>query len=111
MSPTPRKPNRNPRGSRGPAPTVCWTRSEEGITGMERRKFLMTLAAVVALVVVGGGAYALTGGARRGTAVAASVNGEPIYWSQVDAEMKRTAASFGVDPNSPEFEKQKKDLE
>jgi parvulin-like peptidyl-prolyl isomerase len=78
---------------------------------MERRKFLMILAAAVVLVVVGGAAYALTGNARRGTAVAASVNGEPIYWSQVDAEMKRTAATFGVDPNSPEFEKQKKDLE
>jgi parvulin-like peptidyl-prolyl isomerase len=78
---------------------------------MERRKFLMMVAAVIALLIVGGAAYALTGGARRGTAVAASVNGEPIYWSQVDAEMKRTAASFGVDPNSPEFEKQRKDLE
>jgi foldase protein PrsA len=71
----------------------------------------MSVAAAVVLVIVGGGAYALTGNARRGTAVAATVNGEPIYWSQVDAEMKRAAASFGVDPNSAEFERQRKDLE
>lgn len=78
---------------------------------MDRRKFLIGIAAAVVLAIVGGGAYALTGSARRGTAVAATVNGEPIYWSQVDAEMKRTAASFGVDPSSPEFDKQRKDLE
>ncbi len=43
-------------------------------------------------------------------AVAATVNGVPIYWSQVDAEVARAAAQFGLDPKSQEFGKQRGDL-
>ncbi|MGQ0568099.1 MAG: peptidylprolyl isomerase [Armatimonadota bacterium] len=77
---------------------------------MKMRKALLAAGIVVVLVAIGAGAWALTGSAKRGTAVAATVNGDPIYWSQVDTEVTRTAAQFGIDPKSPEFEKQRADI-
>lgn len=77
---------------------------------MSVRKLLLVIAAIVVVAAAGVGAWALTTGAKRGTAVAAKVNGDVIYWSQVDAEVSRAAAQFGVDPASKEFEKQRAEI-
>ncbi len=77
---------------------------------MNVRKLLLVVVAVVVVAAAGVGAWALTTGARRGTAIAAKVNGDVIYWSQVDTEVNRAAAQFGVDPSSKEFEKQRAEI-
>lgn len=77
---------------------------------MTVRRIAVAAAVVVALGATGAGAWYLSTQARRGTAVAARVNGEAIYWSQVDAEVRRAAAQFGVDPSTPEFEKQREQI-
>lgn len=93
-----------------------------------RRK--ITLGILIALVVAlaGGSAYALTYGAdlrfkvgqrpvgfvvrglRARSAVAATVNEEPILWSEVDAEVARAAAQFNVNLTGPDSEKQRAEL-
>lgn len=77
---------------------------------MKTRKILLAAVVVVVVAAAGAGAWFLTTGARRGTAVAARVNGEVIYWSQVDTEVARAAAQFGADPKSKEFEKQRAEI-
>ncbi|MDR7484608.1 MAG: peptidylprolyl isomerase [Armatimonadota bacterium] len=77
---------------------------------MKMRSALPIAGAVVVVVAAGVGAWMLTTIARRGAAVAATVNGEPIYWSQVDAEIRRTAAQFGMDPAGQEFAKQRDEI-
>jgi parvulin-like peptidyl-prolyl isomerase len=77
---------------------------------MTVRRVAVAAAVVVALGAAGGGAWYLSTQARRGGAVAVRVNGEAIYWSQVDAEVRRAAAQFGVDPSNPEFEKQREQI-
>ncbi len=78
---------------------------------MNIRKALLAAGIVVVLAAGGVGAWALTKKARSGTAVAATVNGDAIYWSQVDAEVTRAAAQFGIDPKGPEFDKQRGDIQ
>jgi parvulin-like peptidyl-prolyl isomerase len=77
---------------------------------MSMRRALVAAAVVVVVAAAGIGAWVLSGKARRQGAVAATVNGDPILWSQVDAEIGRAAAQFGIDPKSPEFQKQHADL-
>ncbi|MDR7554546.1 MAG: peptidylprolyl isomerase [Armatimonadota bacterium] len=77
---------------------------------MTVRRVAVAVAVVVALGAAGVGAWYLSTQARRGAAVAVRVNGEAIYWSQVDAEVRRAAAQFGVDPSTPEFEKQREQI-
>jgi foldase protein PrsA len=77
---------------------------------MTVRKVLMAVAAVVIVAAAGLGAWVLTAGAKRGAAVAARVNGDVVYWSQVDAEVNRAAAQFGLDPKNQEFEKQRTEI-
>jgi len=77
---------------------------------MNVRKVLMAVAVVVVLAAAGVGAWVLTAGARRGASVAAKVNGDVIYWSQVDGEVSRAAAQFGLDPANKEFEKQRAEI-
>lgn len=77
---------------------------------MNVRKVLVTLVAVVVIAAASVGAWVLTAGARRGAAIAARVNGDVIYWSQVDAEVARAAAQFGLDPANKEFEKQRNEI-
>lgn len=78
---------------------------------MKMRKVLLAVGIVAILVAGGWGAWTLTRKARTGTAVAAKVNGDAIYWSQVDAEVNRAAAQFGMDPKSTEFDKQRTDIQ
>ena len=78
---------------------------------MKIPKGLLVPLAIVALAVAGAGAWAVAQGSKRANAIAAAVNGEVIYWSQVDVEVARAAAQFGVDPKSPEFEKQRAEFE
>ncbi|MGQ0550581.1 MAG: peptidylprolyl isomerase [Armatimonadota bacterium] len=77
---------------------------------MNVRKVLVTLVAVVVIAAASVGAWVLTAGARRGAAIAAKVNGDVIYWSQIDAEVARAAAQFGLDPANKEFEKQRNEI-
>ncbi|MDR7481678.1 MAG: peptidylprolyl isomerase [Armatimonadota bacterium] len=77
---------------------------------MTVRRIVVAAAVVVAVGAAGASAWYLSTQARRGAAVAARVNGEAIYWSQVDAEVRRAAAQFGVDPSTPEFEKQREQI-
>jgi parvulin-like peptidyl-prolyl isomerase len=74
------------------------------------RKVLIAAAVVVVVAAGGAGAWMLQGNARRAAAVAATVNGEAVLWSQVDAEIARAAAQFGIDPKGPDFEKQQDDI-
>lgn len=78
---------------------------------MNMRKVLLAAGIVVVLAVAGWGAWMLTKQARTGTALAAKVNGDAIYWSQVDAEVTRAAAQFQIDPKSKEFDKQRADIQ
>ncbi|MBI3998313.1 MAG: peptidylprolyl isomerase, partial [Armatimonadetes bacterium] len=64
----------------------------------------------IAVGAVGAGAWMLTAGTRRASAVAARVNGEAIYWSEVDVEILRAARQFGIDPAGEEFKKQRAEI-
>jgi foldase protein PrsA len=77
---------------------------------MSMRTGLLVTAVVVVVAAAGVGAWVLGGTARRATAVAATVNGEAILWSQVDAEIARAAAQFGIDTKSPDFDKQRAEI-
>ncbi len=77
---------------------------------MNIRRVLVTAAVIVVVAAAGVAAWTLRGSARRVTSVAATVNGEAILWSQVDAEVSRAAAQFGIDTKSPDFEKQRADI-
>lgn len=74
------------------------------------RKILLAAAVAVVVAAAGAGAWVLQGTARRATAVAATVNGDAILWSQVDAEIARAAAQFGIDTRSADFEKQREEI-
>jgi parvulin-like peptidyl-prolyl isomerase len=74
------------------------------------RKILLAAAVAVVVTAAGAGAWVLQGNARRATAVAATVNGDAILWSQVDAEIARAAAQFGIDTRSADFEKQREEI-
>ncbi len=94
----------------------------------QRRKIGLAVLVVVLILIAGGVAYAVTFGAdlrltiagrpvgfavtglRARAAIAATVNGEPIYWSEVDAEVARAATQFGVNLTGPNAEKQRAEL-
>jgi parvulin-like peptidyl-prolyl isomerase len=61
---------------------------------MDRRRWVLG-AVVVAAAVAGGAALAVRW--PRGPAVAATVNGEPIYTAEVDRYVREIGARFGVD--------------
>lgn len=77
---------------------------------MKLRNVIIAVAVVAVVAAAGVGAWFLTQGARKGSAVAARVNGDAIYWSQVDAEVTRAAAQFGLDPTGEEFAKQRGEI-
>ncbi len=77
---------------------------------MKLRNVIIAVAVVVAVAAAGAGAWFLTKGARQGSALAARVNGDAIYWSQVDVEVAKAAAQFGLDPASEEFKKQRGEI-
>lgn len=65
----------------------------------------------VVLVVVGtAAAVAVTLGMRRGTSVAASVNGEVIYTSDLEKEITAIARQYGMDLKSNEGQKQQAEI-
>lgn len=68
-------------------------------------------ALTVVLTLVGGAAaVVVTLGMKRGTAVAAVVNGEIIYASELEGSIKAIAQQFGVDLNSKDGEKQRAEI-
>ena len=77
---------------------------------MKLPRIVVIMIAVLAVAAAGAGAWTLSQTARRTSAVAARVNGDVILWSQVDAEIERTAAQFGMDTKNPAFEKQRAEL-
>jgi parvulin-like peptidyl-prolyl isomerase len=77
---------------------------------MRMRNVLMVGAVLVVVTAAGAGAWVLRSRMQEASAVAAVVNGEAILWSQVDAEVARAAAQFGMDPKSAEFAKQRAEI-
>ncbi|MBI3975861.1 MAG: peptidylprolyl isomerase [Armatimonadetes bacterium] len=94
----------------------------------QRRKIALTVLIMLAVALAAGTAYALTFGAdlrvkvggkpvgfvvrglRARSAVAATVNEEPILWSEVDAEVARAAAQFNVNLTGEDGDKQRAEL-
>lgn len=94
----------------------------------QRRKILLGILIALIVALAAGTAYTLTFGAdlrfavadrqlgfvvrglRARSAVAATVNEEPILWSEVDAEVGRAAAQFNVNLAGPDSEKQRAEL-
>ncbi len=92
------------------------------------RKALLVLVIATVTLVAGGVAYALTfgvdlrvtvrgrpvgfavAGLRARSALAVTVNDEPIYWSEVEREVERAAAQFNVNLSGAEGEKQRAEL-
>lgn len=77
---------------------------------MDMRKTLMAVAIVTAVAAAGVGAWVLRTRMQQAAAAAAVVNGEVILWTQVDAEVSRAAAQFGIDSKSADFEKQRAEI-
>ena len=77
---------------------------------MKIRAIVLPIVAALALAGAGAGAWAISNNSKRASAIAARVNGEPVLWSEVDAEVNRFVTQVGADPKSKEFEKQKADL-
>ena len=77
---------------------------------MNIRKVLMAVAIIVVVAAAGAGAWVLRTKMQGASAVAAVVNGESILWSQVDTEVARAAAQFGMDTKSAEFETQRAEI-
>jgi foldase protein PrsA len=77
---------------------------------MNIRKALMVVAIIAVVAAAGAGAWVLRTKMQGASAVAAVVNGEAISWAQVDAEVARAAAQFGMDTKSAEFEKQRAEI-
>jgi len=93
-----------------------------------RRKIGMALIVAVVALVAAGAAYAVTFGAdlrvtlrgrpvgvvipglRTRSALAATVNDDPIYWSEVDLEVQRAAVQFNVNLAGADGEKQRTEL-
>ncbi len=93
-----------------------------------RRKIVLGIIIAFVVILAAGTAYALTFGAdlrfrigdrplgflvrglRARSAVAATVNEEPILWSEVDAEVARAATQFNVNLAGPDSEKQRAEL-
>jgi foldase protein PrsA len=76
---------------------------------MRSRLIAIVLAAV--LVVVGiAAAIAVTRGMQRGTAVAANVNGEVIYTSDLEREVVALARQYNIDLSSPDGQKQRAEI-
>lgn len=93
-----------------------------------KRKILVTVLIVALIAVAAGVAYAVTFGAdlrislggrpvgvvipgvRTRAALAATVNDDPIYWSEVDLEVERAAAQFNVNLTGPDGPKQRNEL-
>src|SRR3990172_9058586 len=77
---------------------------------MKIRAIVLPIVAALALAGAGAGAWVISNNSKRASAIAARVNGEPVLWSEVDAEVNRFVTQVGADPKSKEFEKQKADL-
>jgi len=74
-------------------------------------KQLKVVALALVLVLVGvAAAVALTRGMQRGTAVAATINGEVVYQSELNREVAAIARQYGIDLNSGEGRKQQGEI-
>lgn len=65
---------------------------------------------VIFIVVATAAAVGLTQGMRRGTALAATVNGEAIYASELDREVNAIAGQYGINLTSPDGAKQRGEI-
>ena len=76
---------------------------------MSRRMKLIALT--VAVVLVGtAAAVAITFGMKRGTAVAAVVNGETIYTAELNQEVEAVAKQYNIDLKAKDGEKQRAEI-
>lgn len=65
---------------------------------------------IVALAVIAGGTYFAVGQLRTQEPVAATVNGEPVYMTEVKQFVAQIAQRYGVDLSRPEAAKQKMEI-
>jgi parvulin-like peptidyl-prolyl isomerase len=72
-----------------------------------RAKIVMLTLVAVALA---GSVVAVTLGMQRGTVVAATVNGEVIYVTELDGEVNAVAKQYGIDLGSPEGARQRPEI-
>lgn len=75
-----------------------------------KTRFRLVALTVVLVLAATGLAIAVTVGMRRGTAVAATVNGEVIYASELSGEVTAIALQYGIDVKSKEGEKQRGEI-
>lgn len=75
-----------------------------------KTRFRLVALTVVLVLAATGLAIAVTVGMRRGTAVAATVNGEVIYASALSGEVTAIALQYGIDVKSKEGEKQRGEI-
>ncbi len=64
----------------------------------------------VGLLLGAGLVTVVTSGMRRGTAVAATVNGEVIYQRELDGEVDAIARQYGIDAATPEGRRQRQEI-
>jgi parvulin-like peptidyl-prolyl isomerase len=64
----------------------------------------------VGLLLGVGAVTVVTAGMRRGTAVAASVNGEVIYQRELDGEVDAIARQYGIDASTPQGRQQRQEI-
>lgn len=75
------------------------------------RSVKIVLITVVLAVLGTAAALAVTLGMQRGTAVAATVNGEVIYASELAREITAIARQYGIDLNSEQGRQQRQEIE
>ena len=73
-----------------------------------RAKTIVVISIFV--IVATAAAVGLTQGMRRGTAVAATVNGQVIYTTDLDREVNAIAQQYGINLNSPDGAKQRDEI-
>lgn len=76
---------------------------------MSRRMKLVALTVVVILVGAAA-AVAVTVGMKRGTAIAATVNGETIYTADLDKEIEAVAKQYGINLDGADGAKQRAEI-
>ena len=70
----------------------------------------IVLLVLVALLLGGGAVAAITLGMQRGTAVAATVNGEVIYVNELNEQVDTLAKQYGLDPSTADGARQRAEI-
>ena len=74
------------------------------------RKVKIVLITVILALAGTAAAIAVTLGMQRGTSIAATINGEVVYASELDREITAIARQYGIDLNSEQGRKQREEI-